>query len=127
MLRTLRIPLVLALAVLVLGATCTTHQQLMGSGTALKAVGQQWLAVNGAFVKACLPSAPKLPKATCDEAGKFHDKFKKSYPLAIDLYETAVNANDTAMAGDAKNVIKGLSRDLVKFGLQVGIQLSEVK
>lgn len=117
----------LGLAVLLLGATCNTQQALLGSGTALKGVGQQWLAVNEAFVKACVPSAPKLPKASCDQARDFGVKFKKSYPLAIDLFDTAVNANDTAMAGDAKNVIRGLSRDLVKFGLQVGIQLSEVK
>lgn len=125
--RLFRIPLVLALAVLVLGATCTTQQSLMGSGTALKAVGQQWLAVNGAFVKACVPSAPKLSKATCDDARSFGDKFKKSYPLAIQLFETAVNANDTAMAADAKSVVRGLSVDLVKFGLQVGLTLQEVK
>lgn len=119
--------LTLCAAVLLLGATCNTQQALLGSGTALKGVGQQWLAVNDAFVKACVPSAPKLPKTSCDQARDFGAKFKKSYPLALDLYETAVNAQDTAMAGDAKNVIRGLSRDLVKFGLEVGIQLSEVR
>jgi len=115
-------------AVLVLAVGCaSTHQGLMGSGTALKAVGQQWLTVNEGFVKGCAPSAPTVPKAQCDAARDFGVKFKKAYPLAVQLFDTAVNANDAAMAADAKSVIRGLSVDLVKFGLQVGITLSEVK
>lgn len=119
--------LILCTAALLLGATCNTHQGLMGSGTALKAVGQQWVSVNDAFVKGCLPSAPKLTPKTCADARAFGEKFKKSYPLAIQLFETAVSANDTAMAADAKSVVRGLSADLVKFGLQVGLTLQEVK
>ncbi len=112
---------------LVTAGCASTHQGLMGSGTALKAVGQQWLAVNDGFVKGCAPAAPKLSKAQCDAARSFGEKFKKAYPLAIQLFETAVSANDTAMAADAKSVIRGLSADLVKFGLQVGLALQEVK
>ena len=119
--------LVLTVALVLSLGCASTHQGLMGSGTALKAVGQQWLTVNEGFVKGCVPSAPTLPKAQCDAARSFGEKFKKAYPLAIQLFETAVSANDTAMASDAKSVIRGLSADLVKFGLQVGLTLQEVK
>ena len=119
--------LILTVALILSVGCSSTHQGLMGSGTALKAVGQQWLAVNDGFVKGCVPSAPKLPKAQCDAARDFGVKFKQAYPLAIQLFETAVTANDTAMAADAKSVIRGLSVDLVKFGIHVGVTLQEVK
>jgi hypothetical protein len=116
-------------ALVVLSAGCaSSHQNLMGSGAALKTVGQQWLSVNEGFVKGCAPTAvQKLPQDQCDKAREFGVKFKQAYPLAIQLYETAVNAKDTSMAADAKSVIRGLSADLVKFGLQVGLTLQEVK
>ena len=113
--------------ILTLTGCAGSTQSLLGAGVTLKAVGQQWEAVNAAFVKACVPSAPKLDVATCTQARDFGVKFKAAYPLAIQLYETAVNARDANMAGDAKHVIRGLSVDLVAFGLQVGMALQEVK
>lgn len=124
--RLFRIPLVLALAVLVLGATCNTGPALLGSGESLKLVGNQWLAANAELVKACVPSAPRLDKQTCDDARAFGVKFKTTYPLALQLFEAAVNANDAGIAGDAKDVIRRLSVDLVAFAAKVGLTFQEV-
>ena len=119
----------LVFAVVTLGASCGTGTQeaLLSSGATLKAVGSQWRAVNARFVEGCKPSGPTLDKKMCDAARAFGEKFQKGYPLAVDLYEVAVNAQDTAMAGDARATIRRLSAELVSFGLKVGIEIQGVK
>lgn len=128
--KMLRVPLVLALAVLMLGATCntsTTGQALVVTGEAIKGVGQDWLAVNKALVDACRPSAPKLDPKTCADARVFGEKFKKAYPLASDLYYTAVGTNDAALSGDAKAAVRKLAIEGLALAVKVGLTIREVK
>ncbi len=121
--------LLLTVAVLLMGASCQgqTDQALLTSGTALKQVGVQWLAANAALVDACKPSAPKLDTATCQKARQVGEKMKTSYPLAMNLYEAGVNANDANIAGGAKAVIRSLAADAASLAIKVGITIAEVK
>jgi hypothetical protein len=122
--------LALTAAVLLLGASCGqqgTDRAILTSGAVLKQVGQQWLAANQALVEACRPSAPTLDAATCGQARQVGEKFKTAYPLAMNLYEAGVNANDAKIAGGAKAAIRSLAADAASIAIRVGFTIAEVK
>jgi hypothetical protein len=127
--RWMPFPALLTAAVLLLGASCGTTPgvTLVATGETIKAVGTDWLAVNARFVEACKPSGPTLDPATCGAARAFGEKFKKAYPLASDLYSTAVGTNDAALAGDAKAAIRKLALEGAALAVKVGLTMREVK
>jgi hypothetical protein len=123
-LSTVTAVILLAAGALLLGASC--NQGVVASGEVLKQVGKDWLAVNAAFVQACRPSAPTMDKATCATAGQLYDKFRVAYPLAMNLYESGVNANDAQIAGGAKAVIRSLAADGASLAIKVGLNFVKV-
>ena len=121
--------MLLVAAVLAMGASCGTTPgvTLVATGETIKAVGTDWLAINAKFVEACKPSAPTLDAGTCKSARDFGEKFKKAYPLASDLYATAVGTNDAALAGDAKAAVRKLALEGAALAVKVGLTMREVK
>lgn len=123
------IPLLIVIAVLAMGASCGTSSSaaLLVTGEAIKGVGQDWLAVNKALVQACKPSAPTLDAVTCAQARAFAIKFKQAYPVASELYYSAVRVNDIALAGDAKSAVSRLAVEALTLAVKVGMSIREVK
>ena len=119
----------LTVAILLMGASCGTTPgvTLVATGETIKAVGTDWLAVNAKFVEGCKPSGPTLDAGTCASARAFGEKFKKAYPLASDLYATAVGTNDAALAGDAKAAVRKLALEGAALAIKVGLTMREVK
>jgi hypothetical protein len=110
-----------------LAAGCSTVPATLGTtGVVLERVGTDWLAVNAALVEGCKPSAPKLDQPTCVKARAVALKMKTAYPLAMNLYEAGVNANDANIAGGAKAVIRSLAVDGASLAIKVGLQFVKV-
>ena len=115
------------LAVLALFVGCASvDPTLGGTGVVLQQVGKDWLAVNAALVEACKPSAPKLDVATCAQGRAVAVKMKTAYPLAMNLYEAGVNANDAGVAGGAKAAIRSLAVDGASLAIKVGLSFVKV-
>jgi hypothetical protein len=120
--RQMTLRFILFLVLLALVASCTsTTQGLLVSGESLKAVGTQFVAAGPAFVTGC--QAGTIKPVDCQTFKAFGEKFKQEYPLAISLWQAAVNANDAAAAKNAAAVIMSLATDLSAIALQAGVQV----
>lgn len=120
-----RLLLVLTLAVALTG--CASVPATLGTtGAVLERVGTDWLAVNTALVEGCKPSGPTLDQATCVKARAVALKMKTAYPIAMNLYEAGVNANDANIAGGAKAVIRSLAVDGASLAIKVGLKFVKV-
>ena len=120
-----RILCALTLTIAITG--CASAPATLGTtGAVLEQVGKDWLAVNAALVEGCKPSAPTLDQATCTKARAVAVKMKTAYPIAMNLYEAGVNANDANIAGGAKAVIRSLAVDGASLAIKVGLQFVKV-
>ena len=108
--------LILALA-LSLSMGCASFPQLLvGSGEGLKAVGNEFVAVAQVYKHGCDVSKI-IPQSQCQKFREFGEKFKQVYPLAVQLWETARDANDKATQHRADAMIQSLAVGLSNLAL----------
>lgn len=100
--------LVLAVAAVLTG--CATQSTLATSGESLRQVGVQFVAVNGYYVAGCKDGTIK--PLDCANYGDFGRKFRAEYPVAVQAWEAARNAKDTAAEGRARDAIAALAQEL---------------
>jgi hypothetical protein len=83
------------------------------TGVSLRELGTQYLQVGGIYNDGCATGAITQPQ--CAKFAAFATEFKRSYPLAIGLWETARTANDMAAVGNAEAVINSLAASLSRL------------
>ncbi len=111
------VSLLLLLSLILLVGCASIGQSLVVSGESLKAVGNEFIAVADVYVRGC--AAQTISLSQCVAFRDFGEKFKVAYPMAIQLWGVARNANDVATAKKAEDVIKSLMTDLSVFASQV--------
>ena len=104
--------LVLLLALAGCGATAAV-KGLFVSGVSLEQVGEQFVNISEQITKGCEVSA--IPQTTCDKYRAFGLHFKKTYPLAVGMWEASRKANDKATQEKAENVVRSLASDMSKL------------
>lgn len=110
----------LALVLLALVGCGSVPRKLEVSGVALKAAGQQFRAVAGAYVHGCdVTVPPTLSWEACDRFRAFGERFQVGFPLAVDLWAIAKDANDRASEQGAAAAIGRLVAELGLFSADV--------
>ena len=102
--------LTLIMGVLVFGG-CSVNRGLIVTGESLQVVGNQFVAIAGAYKQGC-DVAKSIPPSQCLKFKEFGIYFQKVYPLTVQLWETARVANDASLQGKASDVIQSLSTNL---------------
>jgi hypothetical protein len=109
-----------AIVLVILLAGCASMggagQSLAVSGEALKAVGNEFVAVANVYKTGC--DAKTIAEKQCLAFREFGVRFKGSYPLAIGLWESARAANDGAASKKAEQVIGELAAQLSALAVQ---------
>ena len=98
---------------------CATFDYAKGlfvSGVSLEAVGEQFLQVTAQVADGCKQAI--IPLNTCISYGVFHEKFRRTYPLAVGMWTAADRAGDSATKGKAEDVIRSLSTDLARMAAE---------
>jgi hypothetical protein len=107
------------LLVLLLLASCSTMgQSLVVTGETLKGVGTEFVQVAAVYKDGC-DVTKTIAQADCQRFRSFGEQFQKSFPLAVQLWEAARSANDTAAQNQAAAVISDLASTLSAFAVQV--------
>lgn len=106
------LPLLLALG---LGACATST--LATSGTALVAVGKEFVAVAQVYDQGCHATPATIPDAQCRAFRDFGLRFKATYPLAVAVWQAARDASDAAATKRAYDVISQLGAELGALAL----------
>ena len=86
------------------------------SGVSLEAVGEQFLSVTHQVGAGCQKG--EIPRRMCEDYGEFHERFKRTYPLAVGMWMAADRAGDAATKQKAEDVVRSLSRDLAKLAAE---------
>jgi predicted small secreted protein len=110
-------PLVFA----VLLAGCSTFgfgKTLIVTGTSLQGIGSEFVQVAAVYKKGC-DVDKSIPASQCNSFRAFGEKFQKSFPLTVQLWEVARSTNDKAMQGNIEEVIVDLASALSAFAIQV--------
>ena len=89
---------------------------LFVSGVSLEAVGEQFLQVTSQVADGCRQAI--IPRDTCISYGVFHEKFRRTYPLAVGMWTAADRAGDAATKRKAEDVIRVLSSDLARLAAE---------
>ena len=97
----------------------TLDQTLKVSGTALRAVGDQFTSVAEVYKQGCDVDRV-IPADQCQRFRVFGLRFKQTYPLTVAAWEVARRANDVAGEKAARRVIEQLADDLSQLAV-VGI------
>lgn len=109
--------LVLALALLIGGCAAMSREQaLVVTGESLKAVGTEFVDVAGMYKNGCDVTKVIKP-ADCQAFRVFGEKFQRSYPVAVKLWESARTANDSATQSETEKVVRQLAADLSAFAV----------
>ena len=109
--------LVLVLSLALMGQACGTFgQTLLVTGESLKAVGTEFVQVSAVYTQGCTDKT--IPVAQCDKYRAFGTRFKQTYPLAVNLWESARTANDAAAEKMARDVILQLASELSALAVQ---------
>jgi hypothetical protein len=111
----------LILIVLLLAAGCaqkTTQVGFVATGEALIAVGDRFADVGGVYAVNCKPviRAPEFV-AFCNGFKEFAPQFQRAYPLAIQAWAIAVEANDINQAQGAMATLMNLATKLTELSL----------
>lgn len=117
----------LGLAFLLFGCTGTgkaVDTGALAAGSAIKTVGNQFVAAEAAYQANCRPTYKPAFKSFCTGLYAFAPKFKKAYNPAVDAWNAAAAANDKSKALDAQATILQLSVELAAI---LASALSEVK
>jgi hypothetical protein len=116
-----RLIVLLLLAGLVSGcAQKTTQINFVATGESLAAVGNQFADVGAVYTTNCKPT-PKAVEFTtfCNGFAEFAPHFKRAYPLALQAWSIAVEANDINQAQGAMATIVNLATRLTELALSV--------
>lgn len=113
----LKITCILVVALTLVACGASTHKALMTSGETLKASGQQFQTVAAAYVTGC--KAGTILPGQCAQFRAFGLQFERAFPLAVELWTIAAEANDRASVTKAQDMIAGLVGQLSLFTVQV--------
>lgn len=115
---------VIALALLYgLGLSACATSTLATSGTALVAVGKEFVAVAQVYEQGChlgtayYSTTATIPDAQCRAFRDFGLRFKATYPLAVAVWQAARDASDAAATKRAYDVISQLGAELGALAL----------
>lgn len=97
--------------------TFDAHKGLMASGETLKASGQQFKTVAAAYVDGC--KAGTITPGQCARFRDFGQQFEKAFPLAVNAWTIAKDANDQAAVKSAQDLIASLVAQLSQYTIQV--------
>jgi hypothetical protein len=86
-------------------------KSLIVTGETLDATGKQFVAVGATYKKGC-DVDKSIPQKQCLSFKTFGEKFQKTFPLSVQLWEAARASNDKVMQGEVEDIIKGLSSEL---------------
>ena len=95
---------------------CASIKPFFVSGVSLEVVGDQFAAVSEQITVGC--ERRVITPSTCERYRVFGENFKKSYPLAVGVWQAARKANDKGMQGKAEDVVRQLSTDLSKLAAE---------
>jgi hypothetical protein len=84
---------------------------MLAAGSAIKTVGNQFVAAEMVYQTNCRPIKPGF-KQFCMGLYTFAPKFKAAYNPAVDTWNTAASANDASKALGAQATILQLSVEL---------------
>lgn len=110
------VSVILVMLILVTGCV-SVGRSLVISGESLKAIGNEFLLVADVYVRGCADKTIAVDQ--CAAFRDFGQKFQRAYPLAVDLWGVARNANDVATVKKTEDVIRSLAADLSSFASQV--------
>src|SRR5439155_4950125 len=96
-----RVTLTLVALMFTACSAATTQTGLVATGSSLTGVGNQFVALGGIYTANCLPV--KDPKLTgfCDGFKEYAPQFQRAYPLAVQAWKAAAQANDVSKAQGA--------------------------
>lgn len=86
---------------------------LLTAGKSVRAVGQQFNQAGKTYERRCKPTAQPGYGDFCVKFKAYSVDFGKAYNPAVDAWEAAVRANDTAKAADAQTVVLQLATELL--------------
>lgn len=118
---TIAVVLILAVAL----AACSATKSLQVTGETLKASGKQFRSVAAVYVDGC--KVGRIAKDRCDQFRAFGDEFKRSFPLAVELWLIAKDANDRAATAKASEVIQQVVAQLSMFTIEAMGALSPAR
>lgn len=105
-------------------SSATTQTGLATSGTALVGVGNQFVAVGALYTTHCTPTVKLAALAAfCAGFKSFAPQFQRAYPVAIEAWKFAVQANDVASAQPALTAIVELATHLTGLAAQAAVAL----
>lgn len=123
--RSLRVPVVLLLALVMLTGCSTFSKSLVVSGTSLATLGDQFAQVSAQVTAGC--DSKVIPQSVCDKYRVFGENFKKTYPITVGLWKAARDAGDKAAQSKAEDVIRQLSVSLSAIAIEALGSFVEVK
>ena len=105
-------------------ASATTQSGLAASGQALVGVGNQFVAVGGLYTANCTPVVKVAALAGfCSGFRAFAPQFQRAYPVAVEAWKFAVQANDASKASSALSTIVDLTSHLTGLAAQAAVAL----
>ena len=114
--------LILFLAGLLLLGGCVSTAPMAITGESLAVVGNQFVAVNAAYVQGC-DVTKALTAKQCNDWITFGTKFKQFYPVAAQAWTVARTTNDAALIGQTTTLVSTIVGQLAAFAAVVGIQV----
>jgi hypothetical protein len=107
-------------------AAQTSTTTLITTAATLDAVGKNFDAAGRAFTAGCTATPPTIKKADCDTFRRYGQKFKATYPMAVNLWKAAGDANDPAIQNDARAAVTKLSSELIAIAAQANVTFGGV-
>jgi hypothetical protein len=95
-----------------------TSRSLAVTGETLKGVGQEFTEVAAVYKQGCDITKAIAPEQ-CKKFRAFGLEFQRSYPVAVQLWEVAREANDTEAQSNLRLLITKLAGDLSAFAVSV--------
>lgn len=104
--------------IFVVSSCASLGKTLVITGTTLKGVGTEFVQIAAVYKQGCDVEKTIKPEQ-CASFRAFGQQFQKSYPLAVQLWEAARSAGDTAAQGQVEAVVAELATSLSVFAVQV--------
>jgi hypothetical protein len=118
---------ILTIAILLAGCASlgigTGDSGLAVTGEGLKALGEEFVAVSAVYVQGC--NSGQIKPDNCAKYRSFGQKFQKSYPLAIQLWEAARKANDAAVEKKMREVVTLMATELSSMAVNAYVVFTE--
>lgn len=93
-------------------------KSLVVTGESLKGVGNEFVQVSAVYKKGC-DVDKTIAQPQCQNFRTFGEKFQKTFPLTVQLWEAARASNDKNMQGKVEEVIVDLATALSEFAVAV--------